>query len=250
MKTTLTIVDNFHGTVVIESDGDTVEFKRAGDGSFSLSIDGIEQGPTTTGPSEPPIIIRTPGPEEQTLKTTFVDTEAQHTATEKPQDAPKDEKASPTQPSTPELKLGRPAARKLATKKCQYCGDEYQGANRSMYCDKRKDPASRPRRQLPAAAEPAKSDHPDANTPLPEGHWWCIHHQAQVTHKSPDCPLLEKPDISPAKRAEEASKAAGEGDEFTDPWNCGRCRDEKHLCKFHRSMEAGGSKPPANVRQL
>ena len=80
-----------------------------------------------------------------------------------------------------------------------------------------------------------------ANGPQPDGMWWCIHHKDWQPHRSPECPLLEdKPEGSVRVSDEQAAQ-------FTDPWDCGRCREEHKVCKFHRSMEASGHTPPKNV---
>lgn len=320
MSTTVTIVDPFKGTLVIETSKDVEIFLGS---HTSVKVGGEEQGPTTTGPSEP-AIIRTPDPKDQTMTVTdlkgdtpkgIVQQAADRMAaaesarrdrevlgsrphgayaldheatlvfiqefktriqakcqtcgqvvyieklqyhpdeldrikarmvnypTESPQDAPETKEPEQVAPEGPALVLNGPAKRKLATKRCNWCGDEYQGANRSMYCDQHKDPATRTRTP---AAQPERQLTP--NDPLPEGYWWCIHHQSQQPHRSPECPLLEPK--TPAQLAAEAAEAAGEGDEFTDPWNCARCREEKHLCRFHRSMEGSGKKPPVNVKSI
>ena len=102
-----------------------------------------------------------------------------------------------------------------------------------MYCDEHK---TQPYTSKKKAQALDNDGHPTADSPLPEGHWWCIHHKAQVTHRSPDCPLIA---YAPEKRATDEEAAA-----FTDPWDCGRCRTDGRVCRFHRSMEASGNKPP------
>lgn len=131
-------------------------------------------------------------------------------------------------------------------KTCQNCGDPFtvtgKAAGPRKFCDtckkipgyKRKG-AGRPEFQSPEPTGP--------NGEQPEGKWWCIYHKDWQEHRSPECPIIDE-DKSPAERAAAATEAAGIGDDFTDPWNCGRCREERHLCRLHRSMEASGTKPP------
>ena len=261
MSTTVTVVDPFKGTVVVETDRDVEVFLGS---QTSIKVGGrpIEEGIATAA-----LQIRTPEPEDQTMKVTVQDSKPKSVVQDAAdkmaadeakrkdrellddiqasQDAPgatEPEKSDESPETSPELKLERPAARKKAIKTCAKpgCGVQFEGANRQMYCDDHKTGAGKPKIQAADA-----SGHPTADTPLPEGHWWCIHHQAQVTHRSPECPLLEQK--SPQQIAKEAEEAAGKGEAFTDPWKCGRCREEQHLCKLHRSMAASGSKPPLNL---
>lgn len=244
MKTKITIVDPFKGTLVVETEGNAEVY--VGNSGTSVKVDGIEVAPADAGPTDPPTLIRTPEPQDQTMTVTEqpddgpakeLPQQRSEEAAESAQEAPEDEKAEPVQPEAPELKLDGPKPRKTTTKHCATCGDEFEATgNRAQYCPKHKDPANR------IKALPEKTElGPEG--PQPDGHWWCIHHKSWQEHRSPDCPLNDK-QISPAKRAAAATEAYGTGKDFTDPWNCARCREDEHLCKFHRSMEASGSKPP------
>lgn len=252
MSTTVTVIDPNHGTIVVETERDVAITLGV---TTDIKVGGrpVEEAIATQA-----LQIRTPEPEDQTMNVTVHEDKpksklqelrdkgqspAQVFARETPQEAPeapKPEKSDESPESSSELKLERPAPRRKAIKTCAKpgCGVQFEGANRQMYCDDHKtQPASKKKTQA------ADSDgHPTADTPLPEGHWWCIHCKAQVTHRSPECPSLEQK--SPQQIAKEAEEAAGKGEAFTDPWNCGRCREEQHLCKLHRSMAASGSKPP------
>lgn len=232
MKTKITIVDPFKGTVVVESDG-SVEV-NVGSSYTSVKVDGIEVVgeevvPTTTGTAEP-ITPRPPTPEEEEKLADWASKELT-----------KDEP----------LTLDRPAGRKQSEKTCAHCGDKFMGHNRAKYCEKHRDPAARTETKT-ERHDPYKTHDMGAGPagPQPEGHWWCLHHKSWQTHKTPECPKLDEEDKSPAERANEAAKAAGVGPEFTDPWNCGRCRTEAKLCRMHRSMAASGQQPPANIRSL
>jgi hypothetical protein len=37
---------------------------------------------------------------------------------------------------------------------------------------------------------------------------------------------------------------------FTDPWNCGMCRNAGDLCTMHESMTRDGKKPPAYIHSM
>lgn len=306
MSTTVTVVDPFKGTVIVETDRD-VEVFLGSQTSIKVGGRSIEEGIATAAMQPAETIIRTPEPADQTLKATVIpedgpeeeliqegreiaksiaaddrrreldpptntclhcqdygtgasqyhdtldcvavdhthpeaikrDDEARE-ASQDALDAPEPEKSDESPETSSELKLDGPAPRKKAIKTCAKpgCGVQFEGANRQMYCGDHKTGAGKVKLT-------DSNGHPTADTPLPKGHWWCIHHQAQTTHRSPECPLLEQK--SPQQIAAEASEAAGTGEAFTDPWNCGRCREEQHLCKLHRSLAASGSKPPLGI---
>ena len=292
MSTTVTFVDPVHGTIVIETERNVAI-------SVGVTTD-IQVGgrPVEEAIATEALQIRTPEPEDQTLKTTVHEDKPKvkglgtnqpaedqhecvgpykltfiaHSATQvrarcnscgetvilqknqysekalkrilegmdgykayetpqEPQEAPKPEKPDKDTETSSELKLEGPAPRKKAIKTCAKpgCGKQFEGANRQMYCDEHKTGAGKVQ-----AAAPDGS--PTADTPLPEGMWWCVHHKSQQPHRSPDCPLIEDEPEKPATR-EEATV-------FMDPWDCGRCRIDGRVCKFHRGMEATGHKPP------
>ena len=290
MKTTITIVDPFKGTLVVETEGNA-EVRIDGN-STCVKVDGEEFHPE----SPKPVQIRTPEPEAQSMnvkdgtgkelpqgsseeqpplprrfhtskcdmayqlqfirenmhtivgkctgcgafiyidKKLYSDSELQKIRNEmkkkpaeSPQDEPEDKKPVPAQSEPEALKLDGPAPRKKAKKHCATCGKEFEGANRQIYCDEHKTGGKKNQ-----AADSEGNPTPDS--PLPEGMWWCIHHKAQMPHRSPDCPLIED---APEKRATDEEAAV-----FTDPWDCGRCRTDGRVCRFHRSMEASGHKPP------
>jgi len=248
MKTTITVVDPFRGTVVVETEGNA-EVVVDGN-STSVKVNGERwEDPLIKALAEPePVQIRTPEPEEQTMSVKTGDGK-QLPQKEAPNDAPvapvRDETPKDDPEPSPKPKK-QPEAHVHVEKDCANCGEPFTasgtGSSKRKFCDNCKDiPAYKRKgngRPTGASLEPV-----GPNGDQPEGKWWCIHHKSWQEHKSPECPIIDE-DKTPAQRAAAATEAAGVGEAFTDPWNCARCRDEQHLCRFHRQMEASGSKPP------
>lgn len=270
MSTTLTIVDPFKGTLVVETDHDIEIFMGS---ATSVKVGGIDQAAVQEAPGDQ-TIIRTPAPEHQSLTVT---TQAGETLPQESQPEPVQE--APGEPTaekeaTVQIKPLKPAKRALKAKSsiekvCHNCKESFTAAGTGMHkrkhCDQCRglvnpaDPSMNSRYQpgpVPEIPGPTPKPTPEsrqttANDPLPEGMWWCVHCQGQAHHKSPDCPAVAHNHPASIAREDEERRATDkEAAAFKDPWNCGRCRTDGRVCRFHRGMEASGNEAPANAHQL
>lgn len=114
------------------------------------------------------------------------------------------------------------------TKECVNCGDDMPATSMYDTCATCRDKAAPPK------PEPKKRGRPSKHGPV-------VTKRARSTYREdtrtfdPRLAASQETSLVPAETPDE---------NFTDPWNCARCREGSGLCRFHRSMEASGSKPP------